>query len=568
MSSMNDNFSFNRFWAYFTKLLVERWQTNKMRLAILFGSIAMIELWIAFATYSKSSSSTDKAVDILLVVFVIVLFILGAMSASEMLSGAQRKAERISALTFPVTPFENWLARWIICIPLFLVCFLVCLYLADGLRVLLFGMLYPQIELKFIPLWGDSESTYNFAAAIWLSYFACTAIYSLGSVFFVKRALLKTTLSLFLLYWIMGFLPFFFIFKHSLLTSSYGESILIWYSWLSVLFVWWLSYLCFKDMEVVDSAALTRTKLWVVGYFVLTFLLLCAGALIPFSQSDEPKKIVEDRIFVYLDRTTEKRIAPVSIIMYDATNRADKNIGSSLRLAVEVNVVSDASQCSVIYPEQLITVKQKGDTLYYALSDSLEDGDFSRLEFLNGPDGDANSREADDIGQMPYLIKGADGKVRTAIDQNYTNDKKVRIIVNTLPGTLRVKQWGRQRTLLGAGDMKNVTVEGGDELILTSKVRVDNLTVKGKSSIDFGDAYINKMVLKSIGGDEYDRSINVNLKAGNKGLVNLMVINGSASVDGLTDVRCKRIELTPTKDRKMNMEIRGIWHKTVIQGNE
>ena len=221
---MNDNFSFNRFWAYFTKLLVERWETNKMRLAILFGSIAMIELWIAFATYSKSSSSTDKAVDILLVVFVIVLLILGAMSASEMLSGAQRKAERISALTFPVTPFENWLARWIICLPLFLVCFLVCLYLADGLRVLLVGMLYPQIELKFIPLWGDSESTCDFAAAIWLSYFACTAIYSLGSVFFVKRALLKTTLSLFLLYWIMGFLPFFFIFKHSLLTSSYGEA--------------------------------------------------------------------------------------------------------------------------------------------------------------------------------------------------------------------------------------------------------------------------------------------------------------------------------------------------------
>ncbi|MFC2493423.1 MAG: ABC transporter permease, partial [Prevotella sp.] len=218
--------------------------------------------------------------------------------------------------------------------------------------------------------------------------------------------------------------------------------------------------------------------------------------------------------------------------------------------------------------EQLITVKQKGDTLYYALSDSLEDDDFSRLEFLNGPDGDANSREADDIGQMPYLIKGADGKVRTAIDHNYTNDKKVRIIVNTLPGTLWVKQWDRQRTLLGAGDMKNVTVEGGDELILTSKVRVDNLTVKGKSSIDLGDAYINKLVLKSIGDDEYNRPMNVNLKAGNKGLVNLMVINGSASVDGLTDVRCKRIELTPAKDRKMNLEIRGIWRKTVIQGNE
>ena len=565
---MNDNFCFSRFCAYFTKLMVERWQANRMRLAILFGSIAMIELWIAFGTYGKNSPSTDRAVDVLLVIFVIILFVSGAIFASEMLSGAQRKAERISALTFPVTPFENWLARWIICLPLFLVCFLVCVYVVDGLRVFLFGMLYPQIEFKFIPLWGDSESTCDFTAAIWLSYFACTAIYSLGSVFFVKRAMLKTTLFLFLLYWTMGFLPFFFISKHSILTSPYGEPLLTWYAWLSVLFVWWLSYQCFRDMEVVDGIAITRAKAWVLGYFVLTFLLLCAGALFPFSQSDKPKKIVEDRIFVYLDRTTEKRIAPVSIIMYDATNRADKNIGSSLRLAVEVNVVSDASQCSVIYPEQLITVKQKGDTLYYALSDSLGEDDFSRLECLNGPDGDANSREADDIGQMPYLIKGADGKVRTAIDHNYTNDKKVRIIVNTLPGTLWVKQWGRQRTLLGAGDMKNVTVEGGEELILTSKVRVDNLTVKGKSSIDIGDAYINKMVLKSIGDDEYNRPMNVNLKAGNKGLVNLMVINSSASVDGLTDVRCKRIELTPAKDRKMNVEIRGIWHKTVIQGNE
>lgn len=565
---MNDNFCFSRFCAYFTKLMVERWQANRMRLAILFGSIAMIELWIAFGTYGKNSPSTDRAVDVLLVIFVIILFVSGAIFASEMLSGAQRKAERISALTFPVTPFESWLARWVICIPLFLVCFLVCVYVVDGLRVLFFGALYPQIELKLIPLWADSGSTYNFAAAIWLSYFSCTAIYALGSVFFVKRAMLKTTLFLFLLYWTMGFLPFFFISKHSILTSPYGEPLLTWYAWLSVLFVWWLSYQCFKDMEVVDGVAITRAKTWVLGYFALTFLLLCAGALLPFSQNDKATDIVEDRIFVYLDRTTEKRIAPVSIIMYDATNRADKNIGSSLRLAVEVNVVSDVSQCSVIYPEQLITVKQKGDTLYYALSDSLEEDDFSRLECLNGPDGDANSREAGDIGQMPYLIKGADGKVRTAIDQNYTNDKKVRIIVNTLPGTLLVKQWGRQRTLLGAGDMKNVTVEGGEELILTSKVRVDNLTVKGKSSIDFGDAYVNKMVLKSIGDDEYNRPMNVNLKAGNKGLVNLMVINSSASVDGLTDVRCKRIELTPAKDRKMNVEIRGVWHKTVIQGNE
>ena len=51
MNNTNEKFNFKRFWAYLTKLLVERWRTNAMRLAILLGCIVMIEFWVAFATY-------------------------------------------------------------------------------------------------------------------------------------------------------------------------------------------------------------------------------------------------------------------------------------------------------------------------------------------------------------------------------------------------------------------------------------------------------------------------------------------------------------------------------------
>ena len=44
---MNDNFNASRFWAYLTKLLVERWRTNLLRLGILFGAPFLIREGLA-----------------------------------------------------------------------------------------------------------------------------------------------------------------------------------------------------------------------------------------------------------------------------------------------------------------------------------------------------------------------------------------------------------------------------------------------------------------------------------------------------------------------------------------
>ena len=334
MNNTNEQFNFKRFWAYLTKLLVERWRTNAMRLAILLGCIVMIEFWVAFATYDADSSSTDRAVEILFVVFAIILFVSGSFFASEMLSGARRKAERIGALTFPVTPFESWLARWIICIPLYLVCFLACLYLVDGLRVLFFSAIFPQIELKFIPIWGDSDSTSTLAVNTWLTYFWCTAVYALGGVFFVKRAILKTTLCLFVLYWFGASLMLLFGALFSFSGGSFYESVLIWYGRLSVPFIWWLSYRCFKDMEVIDEFSIKGAKGWVLGYFVFTVLLVNVGAVARFSSDNDFTDLVAEKKPVYLDRTTEQRIAPVSAVVFEKTEESLLDVEYGLRLSV------------------------------------------------------------------------------------------------------------------------------------------------------------------------------------------------------------------------------------------
>ena len=170
---MNDNFNASRFWAYLTKLLVERWRTNLLRVAILFGCLLIIELWMASVSYDRDETSYDRAVGLLFPIFSLILLVSGCFFASEILSGARRKAERIGALTFPVTPFENWLARWVISIPLYLVCFLVCMYVADGLRVVLFSAIYPKTSIEFISIWkrdGYDREVFQCLACILLVY--------------------------------------------------------------------------------------------------------------------------------------------------------------------------------------------------------------------------------------------------------------------------------------------------------------------------------------------------------------------------------------------------------------
>ena len=562
---MNDNFNASRFWAYLNKLLVERWRTNLLRLAILFGCLLIIELWISSVSYDRDETSYDRAAGILLPIFSLILLVSGCFFASEMLSGARRKAERIGALTFPVTPFENWLARWTISIPLYLVCFLVCMYVADAFRVAFFSAIYPKTPIEFISIWRREDYDGEVFLNAWLMYFWCTAVYALGSILFVKRSILKTTLTLFILFWITAFVVLGLVMVSSGNYNNIFESVLVAYGWVSVLFLWWLSYSCFKEMEVVDDFSFNGSKAWVVGYCMVSVLFISICSMFDKSALDAVGQHSVDETAIFLERTVEKRIAPISVVQFEDSSSTDLADEYNLTLAVEVNYVNDASKCSVIYPEQVIQVRQQGDTLYYTYNPELYKRDREDMNFVNGPDGMADASAASYEGKIAYQIKGADGKVRTAVDKHYRDGNKVRIVINTLPGNLAVRQTSGQSTLIGAGKTKAVSVVGGFGLELDSLSHIEALSVSGLRTFKIGTAQVNNLVVtlgeREDGVGEMEAEFNTDYPA----VINHVLIKGAGKMSGLSKMSCKRIELLPDTVGSITLEVKDVKRKMVLE---
>ena len=254
---LNDNFfSWKRFSAYFRKLWVERWRTNLLRFGILFGLMLLISMWLSMMTYpgSREYFSGDNSTDPVHIpqfgIFAVIFLLSGCVMATDMLQGARNKSERISALTFPVTPFENWLARWTMSVPLFIIAYFTCLYTVDSIRVAIFGTLFNKLYIAYMPLF---PSTFREGQMyLWLFYFYTTAIYVLGGVFFPRKPFLKTSVFVFILFWIGLFVQFGVALLSFNDDHGFAHYALTTFFWASVILLWWLSYLRFKELEVID----------------------------------------------------------------------------------------------------------------------------------------------------------------------------------------------------------------------------------------------------------------------------------------------------------------------------
>ncbi len=253
MKHHNNFFCRRRFAAYFKKLWVEQWRTNIIRTGILFGTFLLLELWISITCYNEDYSYTkDYAHEALYIIFSVAIFGLGCLMAGQILAGGRRKGERIGMLTTPATPFENWLARWTMTVPLFLLVFFGCFYLADFIRVAVCSPIHPNIPITLLALWtGESESFNNFISAAQI-YLLCSAVYTAGGVFFPRHPILKTSILMFFLAWfffIHGIIGIaFFLINNNTWISTIGSI----YGWLSIVFLWWLSYARFKELDITD----------------------------------------------------------------------------------------------------------------------------------------------------------------------------------------------------------------------------------------------------------------------------------------------------------------------------
>lgn len=266
-------FSFPRFANYFKKVLVEDRKRLLQRIITVFGLLVVFGAIISDSCYQHYMealkigivrSEIDPAIDGLMPLFVFGLFIGCALSASFIMEPMSSKTSRIYALMLPATSFEKYFVRWFIYTIGYLVVYYLLFLLVDVMRVCVFSVVYPEIDIiTFINPYAEivalrDDAPLGFIVSL---YLLLQSIFVLGSSLWPKYAFLKT----FTAYTILGmaFSAFFAglmnLFDrpgNSYIMPELSDDTLFLIATCGVmmvtLFFWWLAYKRFKEMEVVN----------------------------------------------------------------------------------------------------------------------------------------------------------------------------------------------------------------------------------------------------------------------------------------------------------------------------
>lgn len=266
-------FSFPRFANYFKKVLVEDRKRLLQRIITVFGLLVVFGAIISDSCYQHYMealkigivrSEIDPAIDGLMPLFVFGLFIGCALSASFIMEPMSSKTSRIYALMLPATSFEKYFVRWFIYTIGYLVVYYLLFLLVDVMRVCVFSVVYPEIDIiTFLNPYAEivalrDDAPLGFIVSL---YLLLQSIFVLGSSLWPKYAFLKT----FTAYTILGmaFSAFFAgimnLFDrpgNSYIMPELSDDTLFLIATCGVmmvtLFFWWLAYKRFKEMEVVN----------------------------------------------------------------------------------------------------------------------------------------------------------------------------------------------------------------------------------------------------------------------------------------------------------------------------
>ena len=266
-------FSFPRFANYFKKVLVEDRKRLLQRIITVFGLLVVFGAIISDSCYQHYMeglkigivrSEIDPAIDGLMPLFVFGLFIGCALSASFIMEPMSSKTGRIYALMLPATSFEKYFVRWFIYTIGYLVVYYLLFLLVDVMRVCVFSVVYPEIDIiTFLNPYAEivalrDDAPLGFVVSL---YLLLQSIFVLGSSLWPKYAFLKT----FTAYTILGMaFSAFFAGIMNLFNRPGNSYIMLELSddtlfliatcgiLLVTLFFWWLAYKRFKEMEVVN----------------------------------------------------------------------------------------------------------------------------------------------------------------------------------------------------------------------------------------------------------------------------------------------------------------------------
>ncbi|MDR0894592.1 MAG: hypothetical protein LBN06_04745 [Prevotellaceae bacterium] len=154
MKPKDTYFSMSRFVNVCRKEMVENWKSYLLRLAMVYGAFAVILVWNGYFQYRAGTMThtINSVRQFAMYTFVWLLGIMGMVSASFMMERMKTKTGRINTLMLPATPFEQFLARWLILTFGFLVAFVIVYTLGDWTRVVIYRIAEPSMSEVIQPV--------------------------------------------------------------------------------------------------------------------------------------------------------------------------------------------------------------------------------------------------------------------------------------------------------------------------------------------------------------------------------------------------------------------------------
>lgn len=236
-----------------------------MRLTVMFAVSLFILCIIGYNSYKEAivlklpTTAVDPTWHGIAITFAILGMLFGIYSASLMMEELRTKASRTAALTTPVSPFEYWFAKWITHIVLFAAVYVLLFYLADCIRVLIFSLVYQEYNLNIAVLGKDiitqlTKENKSLLPLMLLSYLCIQSFYVLGSSFFSRHALLKTTIICFIggALFLLGDALFVKEFMENGISINTGETFGRAILATITAFNWIVAYYRFKEVEIID----------------------------------------------------------------------------------------------------------------------------------------------------------------------------------------------------------------------------------------------------------------------------------------------------------------------------
>lgn len=214
---MNNTFNLTRFGQLLKKDLFENWKKYTLQTLTLFSIILVSFMLQSLGKYDINNldymvSYGYKSInDSLIAITVIIFTISYAIFLSQMMDSLRSKQKRTHYLTFPCSSLEKYLSKFIIHVTGFVFVFLVAVYLADLLRVLIYSIPATNIEVKSLRLFselikdvGDKEPQ----ILVMSLYLFMMSFYALGSTFWQRNGFIKSTVAIASILLLGGFIIF------------------------------------------------------------------------------------------------------------------------------------------------------------------------------------------------------------------------------------------------------------------------------------------------------------------------------------------------------------------------